>query len=172
MVSFLLSEMDSDDATLCLDDIRSVRLVVNEILKITRKIGGVGGDRPASSSSLSPSSVTPMTPRDHEYLLSLSSQISELGIKVERTSLVTQSICTPPMTNESMIAQGLEQEEASLVCQGELSSLLGLREASWTLLLAFLAVWFSVVLLTLIWMRLSDLRYKPRVVSLIFAYSF
>ncbi len=161
--------MDSDDATLCLEDIGSVRLVANEILKIVRRIGGVNGNPSATfSSSLSPisqsSSIRPIL-YDQGPLLSLKSQISDLGTKMERTSLEILSTCIPRTMNGSMIAQGLEQEDSDLAPLDELCSWFGLSETSLTLLLVSAGVWLSVVLLALLWMRLYDLRYKPRVVS-------
>ena len=157
--------MDSDDATLCLDDIRSVRLVVNEILKTIRKTGGAGGGPTASSSSSSPSSGIQTIPTDPGSLQSLKLQISELDTKMERTSAEIRSICIPLTTNGSMMsAHSLEQEDPHHL--NGLFSWSGLSDVSWTLLLSFLGVWLSVVLLTLIWMRLTDLRYKPRVVNI------
>jgi hypothetical protein len=96
-------------------------------------------------------------------------------MKLERTSSEILNICTRPMMNESTNeytnVQSLGLEESGLAPLDELYNWSGLSEASLTLLLAFLGVWLSVVLLALLWMRLHDLRYKPRVVSEILTFN-
>jgi hypothetical protein len=159
--------MDSDDATLCLDNIRSVCLVVNKIRKmIVRKIGGAGGNTSATSSSSSfPNTSIHPTLFDQESLQSLRLQISDLDTKLDRTSLEILNTCIPPTMNESTSVQSLELGESSLAPLDNLYNWSGLNKTSLTLLLAFLGVWLLVVLLALLWMRLHDLRFKPQVVS-------
>ena len=147
--------MDTEAGTMCLDDIRLVRLAVNEILKLVR--GGEGGKHHSPS---------PSAPTDQ---LLISSQISGLDFKLERiltlwkrNSAQTTTATTEPMetTESAGIHEALwsmkdQQYQAASDPSGTFA----------TLLLSSLAVWLAVVILALLWMRLTDLRYRPSIVS-------
>ena len=141
--------MDSNDATLCLDDIRSVRLTVNEILKLMK----TGGHQGASSTSVQ---------------LLTNSQDTALSSKLNKILRLLQQ----PVTTTTMNPSTPTTDIPLLAVAGEELFQDDLRyhqpdpnEVFVTLLLSSLGAWLAVVLLALTWMRLTDLRYRPSVVS-------
>ena len=142
--------MDSSDATLCLDDIRSVRLTVNEILKLMR----TGCHQGASPTAVQLSTTSQDT--------ALNSKLSKIMRLLQQAPIPTTTVnpSTPvtdipllPMSGEELFQNDSRYQNPDP------------NEVFVTLLLSSLAAWLAVVLLALTWMRLTDLRYRPTVVS-------
>ena len=141
--------MDSSDGSLCLNDIRSLRLAVNDLKKWVRDICPKGGLMVLGSPPFSPSSSI----ATRSTVGSTSTEVSPI-FHSNPSQTTTMSTTMGPLV--SLKGEGWVYEEVN-----RLSEL----EALATLSLASLAVWLALVMLALTWMRLTDLRYKPVVVS-------
>ncbi len=168
--------MDSDAASLCLEDMRTVRLGVNEILRMLR------------NGTLTVASSTPQLTRpptsDSSLMKSCydadnrSSKIWRLLVGWNETSTCFLPASSPPTEHFSSVAplpvsfpadaqpppDSLHLEVPPLQ-EKVLNCPTSPSEALVILSLASLAVWLAVVILTLLWMRMTNLRYKPCVVS-------
>jgi hypothetical protein len=138
--------MESSDGLLCLTDIRSVRLSVNEIRKWIKEVC------PKPEAIFPP----PSSP------LPLSGPES-MEVTTAMEPLTALSTLTPMRTSTRM-------DEQSVSLRGQVGVYDGVDrppelEALLTLCIASLGVWLALVMLALTWMRLTDLNYKPSVVS-------
>jgi len=138
--------MESSDGLLCLTDIRSVRLSVNEIRKWIKEVC-------PKPESIFPPPLSPLP-------------LSGLEFTGETTSM-SPSTALSTLTPTTMISR---MDERSVSLQGQVGVHGGVDrppglEALLTLCIASLGVWLALVMLALTWMRLTDLNYKPSVVS-------
>lgn len=174
--------MDSDAASLCLEDMRTVRLGVNEILRMFRN-----GTLMVANST--PQLTRPPT-SDSSWMKSCS-DADNRSLKIWRLLVEWNetSTCFLPVANLPTVSS-FSADHLSNAAPLPVSSLAEAHpppdslhpevpplqeklpncptspsEALVILSLASLAVWLAVVILTLLWMRMTDLRYKPCVVS-------
>ena len=148
--------MDSSDGLLCLSDIRSMRLTVNEIRKWIKDVC-------PKPEVIFPQPLIHLPISDQESTTAKTS----MGFLVQPSTelWVPTSTHTPTTTTMSQMMTGQLVPHSG---QGmyDVADQTPDLEALLTLCVASLAVWLGLVMLALTWMRLTDLNYQPSVVSL------
>ena len=148
--------MDSSDGLLCLSDIRSLRLTVNEIRKWIKEVCPKPEDIFHQQLTPLPFSATGST-------MARTSMESSTPYPTEL--LVPTWTPTPTTTTTNMMMIGQSVSLNGQVGVRDVADHTRDLEALLTLCIASLAVWLALVMLALTWMRLADLQYKPTVVS-------
>ncbi len=165
--------MDSDAASLCLEDIRSVRMGVNEILRILRtgRYPTMGTSPPSPRSLVSDSSSVTNSDDNDRW-----NTILKLLLNWNKTSCIAPIM---PGSREETTTPGITLLHQDPLLTPVANATLPLdllmtrcpepanrpSEVLAILSITSLAAWLVVVILTLLWMRLTDLKYKPSVVS-------
>ena len=145
--------MEFTDGALCLNDIRSMRLAINDLLKWVKTVCPKTGELLEVPSMLSQSTATvfktELTSTQVFHLLSTTTVPTQTpGMDSSTESLIPLETAEP----ELIVAPALHPNTAALV----------------VLCASLLGAWLAMVVLGLTWMRLVDLRYKPVVVSILF----
>jgi hypothetical protein len=146
--------MEFTDGALCLNDIRSMRLAINDLLKWVKTVCPKTGELLAVPSMLSQSTATVLKTE------MTSTQVFRL---LSTTTVPTQTPDTDSST-EPLIPLPLETVEPELIVAPALHPDIA---ALVVLCASLLGAWLAMVVLSLTWMRLVDLRYRPAVVSIL-----
>ena len=148
--------MEFTDGALCLNDIRSMRLAVNDLLKWVRTVCPKAADFSVVLYTPSPSTVS-------DFKMVGTSTPGSL-LPFTTTAPMTTTMGTTVSTELPDLFSGDSEPIVApeLIEAPVLDPSLGALVTLWA---SLLGAWLAIVMLGLTWMRLTDLRYKSSVVS-------